>query len=319
MVDPLAEVLRSVRLTGGVFLDSHFTAPWSVYTQIRGDDCRPFLDAPKQIIAYHFIMQGSLIVRVDGAPPVTVEAGEIVLLPRNDPHTLASGEGLPPTNARDLIRPGENGGLARIRHGGGGEGVHVVCGFLGSDQVHVPLFDVLPSILKVDVRQATARDWVEASMRLAANELLERKDSPSALVPKLSELLLIEAVRSYATQPTDGGNGWLKGFEDRHVGRALVLLHRDVARNWTAEALAREVFLSRSAFVKRFTELVGVPPIRYLTRLRLQMAEASLLDRETSIAQVANALGYESEEGFSRAFKRHCGRSPAQWRAERRA
>jgi hypothetical protein len=105
MLDPLSEVFRSVRLTGGIFLDGHFTAPWCVLTNVRSEDCEPFLAAPTQIIAYHFVVEGSLFVGVEGAPAMKVRGGEIVLLPRNDPHTLASGPGLEPKNARDLIQP----------------------------------------------------------------------------------------------------------------------------------------------------------------------------------------------------------------------
>ena len=94
MIDPLSEVLRSVRLIGGVFLEARFTAPWCVSSQIAAEDCRPFLAVPAQIIAYHFIIEGRLLVQLDADPPLEISAGEIVLLPRNDGHTLASASGL---------------------------------------------------------------------------------------------------------------------------------------------------------------------------------------------------------------------------------
>jgi hypothetical protein len=141
MVDPLSEVFRSVRLTGGIFLDARFTAPWCVYTKVRSEDCSPFLVAPSQIIAYHFIIEGGLFVSVEGAPALQAHGGEIVLLPRNDAHTLASGPGLEPKNARDLIQPAADGGLARVSYGGGGAPVHLACGFLASDQLYNPLID----------------------------------------------------------------------------------------------------------------------------------------------------------------------------------
>ena len=96
MVDPLSEVLRSVRLTGGIFLDTRFTAPWCVHTRVCGEDCKPFLAAPTQIIAYHFIIDGTLLFSVEGAPAIQAHGGEIVLLPRNDAHTLAAGPVLSP-------------------------------------------------------------------------------------------------------------------------------------------------------------------------------------------------------------------------------
>lgn len=314
MLDPLSEVFRSVRLTGGIFLDGHFTAPWCVLTNVRSEDCEPFLAAPTQIIAYHFVVDGSLFVGVEGAPAMKVRGGEIVLLPRNDPHTLASGPGLEAKNARDLIQPAVNGGLARVSYGGGGDAVHLVCGFLASDQLHNPFIDALPRILKIDVRHGTSRDWVEASVRFAANELIEGRRASSSVVSRLSELLLVEAVRSYSLTLGEQERGWLKGFADPHIRRALALIHRNISNPWSVEALAREVGLSRSAFVDRFASLVGMPPIRYLTLWRLQTAKLNLSETQTTIARLAHSVGYESEEAFSRAFKREFGLSPARWR-----
>jgi AraC-like DNA-binding protein len=317
MVDPLSEALRSVRLTGGIFLDAHFTAPWCVSTRVSGEDCKPVLPAPAQIIAYHFIIRGTLLVSVEGAPAIQVHAGEIVLLPRNDAHTLTSGPGLEPISARHLIQPAVNGGLARISYGGGGDAVHLVCGFLASDQLHNPLIAGLPRILKVDVRQATSRDWVEASVRFAAKELIQGRGPSSSVVSRLSELLFIEAVRNYSLTLGDQELGWLKGLGDQHVGRALALIHRRVSDPWSVKSLAREVGLSRSAFVARFTALVGMPPMRYLTAWRLQTAKLNLGETQTTVARLASSVGYESEEAFSRAFKREFGLSPARWREQK--
>ena len=146
MIDPLSEVLRSVRLTGGIFLDARFTAPWCVHTQILAEDCGAFPVKPPLLIAYHFVISGKFLLSTEGEPAVEVRAGEIVLLPRNDVHTLASASGLVPTSARHLIHPSADGGLARISHGGGGETAHLVCGFLGSEESYNPLIATLPRV-----------------------------------------------------------------------------------------------------------------------------------------------------------------------------
>jgi AraC-like DNA-binding protein len=314
MMDPLSEVLRSVRLTGGVFLDAQFTAPWCVLSKLTAEDCKFALAAATQVIAYHFIIDGRFVLTVEGEPPIEVRAGEVVLLPRNDAHTLAGSPGLVPVNARDLIKPSVDGGMVKISHGGGGDRVHLVCGFLASDDLYNPLIASLPKVLKLDVRQGTSRDWVEASVRFAANELTNGRFASSNIMSRLSELLLVEAVRDYSS--TLGGQeaGWLKGLADPQVGRALALIHRNISLSWSAEALAKEVALSRSAFVDRFTSLVGMPPIRYLTVWRLQTAKLNLRERRTPIAKLAHSVGYESEEAFSRAFKREFGMPPARWR-----
>ena len=170
-MDPLSEVLRSVRLSGGVFLSAHFTAPWCVSVSMNPEDCAPFLTKPAQMIGYHVIIDGALLVALEGEPLVAVGAGEIILFPRNDAHTLASERGIKPTPARQLIQPSSDGGLAQICYGGGGTATRIVCGFLASEETTNPLISTLPKALKIDVRQGATREWIEASVRFAAGEL----------------------------------------------------------------------------------------------------------------------------------------------------
>jgi AraC-like DNA-binding protein len=317
-MDPFSEVLRSVRLTGGVFLEAHFTAPWSILAKIKAKDCG-MATPDAQLIGYHFIVEGSLFVAVDGEPPLKLGAGDVILLPRNDAHTLGSAPGLAPMSAGDLVRPSVNGGLHQIRHGGGGEPAHLVCGYLAGEEMHNPLIATLPRLLKLDVLEGTSREWVEASVRFAAGELAKGRLASSTVMSRLSESLLVEAVRSYAATLGEREAGWLKGLADPQVGRALALIHHDTRKPWSVEGLAKEVALSRSAFVDRFTALVGAPPIRYLTQWRLQTAKLNLRETRMTIAQLAHSVGYESEEAFSRAFKREFGLPPAQWRNQQPA
>lgn len=314
MIDPLLEVLRSVRLKGGVFLDARFTAPWCVHTNIVAEDCGAFPVKPPLLIAYHFVIAGKVLVSVAGEPTLDVRAGELVLLPRNDVHTLASGTGLVPVSARHLIQPSADGGLAKISHGGGGEPAQIVCGFLGSEDSYNPLIATLPRILKLDVREGVSREWVEASVRYAAGELTAGRFASSSLMARLSELLFVEAMRQYSATFSDQEAGWLKGVVDPQVGRALAAIHHNITSPWSADSLAKEVSMSRSAFVDRFTTLVGMPPIRYLTLWRLQAAKRILRETSKTIAQLAQEVGYGSDEAFSRAFKREFGLSPSRWR-----
>jgi len=315
-MDPLSEVLRSVRLAGGVFLDVCLTAPWCVHSQLVADDCRPLLANPAQLIAFHFVTGGACQVSVDNESPVGLRSGEIVLIPRNDVHVLATGPGLKPVSGRDLVQPAPDGGLARVRHGGGGAATTMICGFLATEGEYNPLIASLPRMLKLDVREGTSREWVEASMRFAANELAQGRVASSEIMSRLSELLFVEAVRNYAAKLDGQQTGWLKGIADPQVGRALALIHHKIGEPWSAEALASEVGLSRSAFVERFSALVGMPPIRYLTTWRLQTAKLHLRETRKTIAQLAHGVGYESEEAFSRAFKREFGVAPAHWREQ---
>ncbi len=313
-MDPLSETLRSVRLSGGVFLSGHFTAPWCISVRITPTDCAPFLKNPKQMITYHYVSKGRLVVGVEGQPEFEVAAGEIVLFPQNTPHRLGCGSTVAPVSAGLLIQRSEDGGLNRIRHGGGGAVTEIFCGFLASEDAYNPLMSTLPKALKTNVREGATREWIEASVRFAAAELAEDKVAASSVISRLSETLLTEAVREYSATLAEGNTGWLKGVRDPQVGRALALIHHELSAPWSVETLANAVGASRSAFVDRFTSLMGMPPIRYLTVWRLQTARHGLRETGKTVAQIAYSVGYESEEAFSRAFKREFGLPPAKWR-----
>jgi AraC-like DNA-binding protein len=313
-IDPLADVLRSMRLAGAIFLEANFTAPWCIASQFTREDCSPFVDDLAQVVAFHVVLEGDMLAGLDGEPPRRVRAGEIVLFPRNDMHILASEPGLKPVSAADLIQRSPGGGLLRIRHGGTREASSLICGFLGTRDSFNPLLSALPRMLTLDISAAASREWVETSVRFAAAELIRGRLASSSVMSRLSEVLLVEAVREYVATLDAREQGWLRGLSDPHIGRALAMIHGDIAATWSVEELARTVGMSRSAFMERFTQLIGVPPIRYLTVWRLETAKRHLRDSRLSIPQIASAVGYESEEGFRRAFKREFASWPAEWR-----
>lgn len=313
-MDPLSDVLRVVRLTGGVFLDAEFTAPWCVTVQVGPEDCRPFLSAPQHLIAYHCVVEGCLLLQTNGTTPAEVRAGEIVLLPRNDAHRIGSSLDAKAIKADDLIQPPQNGGLARIVHGGGGERTRIVCGFLGCETPFNPLVATLPRVMKLNMRAAASGQWIESSFQFAASEVSADRMGSATVLSKLSELLFVEAVRRYVAELPTEQRGWLAGLRDPIVGRALALLHARHGEPWTAEQLAQEVGLSRSAFAERFTSLIGQPSMQYLALWRMQLAAHHLRENTAPIAKIAFEVGYESEAAFNRAFKRQFGVPPATWR-----
>jgi AraC-like DNA-binding protein len=315
-MDAILDILHTTRLTGGIFLEAEFTAPWCVTSRIEPEDCIPFVPEPANIIGYHYVSAGRLLLETDGEPPVTVERGEIVVLPRNDAHQLASALNLRAVNTHDLVQPAPDGGLARIVHGGGGEATRMVCGFLSNDTPNDPLIRILPAVLKVNVAEGVSGGWIESSLKFAAQELAAGVVKSPAVLAKLTELLFIEAVRRYLMLLPPEQFGWRAGVRDPIVGRALGLLHSRMEQRWTSEELAREVGLSRSALAERFTRMMGEPPMRYLAVQRLQTAAQRLKASNDSLARIAFKVGYESEAAFNRAFKREFGVPPATWRKQ---
>jgi AraC-like DNA-binding protein len=316
-MDALSDVLRVARLTGGVFLHAEFFAPWCMAARLAPEHCAPVLAPASHMIPYHYVVEGVLHLRLEGedGESLVLGPGEVVLLPRNDMHLMGSDLSLPPVVGSDIIRPPKDGGLFSIHHGGAGARTRMVCGFLGCDRVDGnPVLSTLPPLLKLDVEQGGAAEWIRSTFQYAAEEVAAGRPGSETVLAKLSELLFVEAVRRYAEALPQGQTGWLAGLRDPYVARALALLHRDIARLWDMDNLGREVGLSRSALADRFIRLIGVPPIHYLASWRMQVATQKLRDTSASLAQVAEMVGYNSEAAFSRAFKKAVGTAPATWR-----
>jgi AraC-like DNA-binding protein len=314
-MDTLSEILRSVRLKGGIFLDGRFTAPWSVTSEITAEDVRAYMPEPEEICGLHYVIEGRLFCEIEGEPTLEVNAGELLLLPRGDAHVLSDAPGQTPIMGRDITLPPGANGLARIHYGGGGEYTHIICGYLGNEERRNPLISTLPRMLKVNIAEGASRDWVESSVVYGAQQLTQGLLASSAVMARLSELLFVEAVRAYADALSERERNWLAGLKDPHVGRALALIHDRLNHDWTADELAREVGVSRSVLAERFTATVGEPPMRYLTLSRMQLAKELLRQGRRSIPQIAVDVGYEAEAAFNRAFKREVGAPPAAWRA----
>lgn len=314
-MDALSDILRVVRLKGGVFLHAEFTAPWCIASEVTAQDLGRLLEGSEHLVLYHYVVEGRLSAQMPNGKPLEVGAGEAVIFPHNHAHLLGSRLDLPPVKAGHLVRVPPDGGPWVIRHGGGGETTRVVCGFLGCDRLDGnPLAAALPPVLHLDTRQGTAAAWMRSSLEFAAHEIAERRAGSKTVLAKLSELLFVEAVRSYVETLPSEQSGWLAGLRDPFVSRALSLIHARVCQQWTVDDLGREVGLSRSALAERFSRLIGEPPMRYLAHWRLQLAANQLRNSDMPLARIAKQVGYDSEAAFSRAFKRSFGAPPAAWR-----
>ena len=138
----------------------------------------------------------------------------------------------------------------------------------------------------------------------AATETSARRAGGGALLQRVSEMVFVDGARRYLDSLPPESQGWLGALRDRHVGRAIALLHGDPAQAWTLEELGRRVGLSRSALHERFVALTGLAPMQYLANWRMQCGARLLREAPTSVAAIALEVGYDSEAAFSRAFKR---------------
>lgn len=161
---------------------------------------------------------------------------------------------------------------------------------------------------------ADGDDPLSALIAFALTESRQTRGGERCLLMRLSEVMFVEVLRRYLRSESDSRSGWLAALRDPLVGRTLALLHQDITVNWTLQKLAEHIGASRSTLAERFSQVVGLPPMRYLTRWRMQVAANRLRDTTVKVYAVANEAGYDSEEAFSRAFKRVVGVTPRVWR-----
>lgn len=329
--DPLSDVLSSVRLHGAVFYYVSFGAEWAAETPPSSQLAEALMPGCEHVLAYHLIAKGSGWAAIDGEQPVRVSSGDIVMFPRGDRHVLSSAPGMqaqPDNNDWQFTTRNDPMPISVVYHRGvlrpgsllpAEEAVAVViCGFLGCDlRPFNPLISALPRILHL--RASSVGSWVAPVLDQAVSESRQSRAGSAAVLERVSEMVFVDAARRHLESLPDDASGWLAGLRDRHVGKAIDLLHARPAEMWTIDKLGHQVGLSRSALHDRFVALIGQPPMQYLTNWRMQRAAWLLRDGAATVATIAQEVGYDSEAAFARAFKRAVGSPPAAWRRTQRA
>ena len=320
--DVLSDVLSAVRLSGSVFFDITAKSPWVAEAPPAAQIADDVMPGAQHVIEYHVVTRGQCWITLVGDTafePVSLSEGDIAVMPQGDPHVVSSAPGMrAEPNLEAHRRPEDANALPfAIKSGGDGPSdTHLICGFFSCDaRPFNPLLDSLPRFMRFSrAASQESHSLLDQFIRLATAETGNKRAGSQSVLNRLSELMFVEVIRMHMDQLVNNNTGWLAGLRDPLVGRALMLLHARPAHDWTLEELASEAAASRSALADRFTQIVGCPPIQYLTRWRMQIAASRLADPNVKIAAVAHEIGYESEAAFSRAFKKFVGRSPSQWR-----
>jgi AraC-like DNA-binding protein len=314
-LDVLSEVLRSVRLTGATFFSAEFRAPWGFTSPSIETLARALNDPDAHLVLFHLVLDGSATVGVEGAPDVTLEAGDIVAFPQGHGHRVWQGRPDHWYDTGPAVRRALAGELPLSRTGGAGAATRFVCGYFSCDRwASEVLLAGLPSILTVNVRDGDRRGWLEDAIQFLAAEAASDHAGRTALLTRLSEALFVETLRRWMAALPSEDTGWLAGARDEVVGRALALLHREPSRRWTLDALARDAGASRSALAERFAHYLQEPPMAYLARWRLQLGARLLATTRQTVLEVGGRVGYESEAAFNRAFRRAYGLPPGRYR-----
>jgi AraC-like DNA-binding protein len=330
--DLLSEVLRAVRLRGAVYFSVYGQEPWTAEAPPGPEIAPTIMPGAEHVIEFHGVIDGSCWASLaDGGAPIRLAPQDVILFPQGDGHYLSSEPGLRPApiDRRQPLyfvpRPAELPWWITVRGSVAterrlpivSEEIHanVICGFLGLDvRPFNPLLSALPRVLHVPGAALGPDSWVGTFLRTAAAESHARNPGSEAVLERMSEMLFLEVLRRYVASLPEGETGWLAGIHDPVVGPVLAMLHGQPEGDWSVERLADAVHVSRSGLHERFTAIIGQSPMQYLGRWRMQAASGLLRDSDATVAEVAAAVGYESEAAFSRAFKRIVGVAPSAWR-----
>lgn len=297
--DPLSDVLQDLHLSDGSYARCELSRPWGIDFE------------PQKMARFHFVASGECWLHAPSTSWLRLRAGDVVLLPHGDGHSLAH-RARGKTKALEEMPLEEIGERTyQMQASGPGEATVLVCCSVTFDGPAVQaLLELMPPLLLV--RRDGAEDRIlPVLLEAIAVEVSERRIGAATIMTRLADVVITRVVRSWVETRREDTSGWFAAIVDPNIGRVLAEIHRRPGRAWTVESLAEVAHVSRSVFAERFTSLVGVSPARYLGRVRMHLASRWLENDRLTVAETAARLGYESEASFSRAFKRFIGKPPS--------
>jgi len=302
--DVLGDLLQSLRLHSTLYCRATMGAPWG------------FGVPPRAVASFHLVTGGTCWLTVEGMDtPMLLTEGDLVILPHGHAHTLTDHPTTRVTRLEDLMSKQSGAQVRLVSRGGQGAVTTLVCGgFELEEETTNPLISILPPVLHLNGRQEQASPSLQAIVQLVQAEASANRLAAAMMITRCSELLFLQAVRTYLSSAVDGHVGWYSALKDPQIGQVLALIQHQPGESWTVESLASRVSLSRSAFSAKFKQLVGEPPMHYLTRVRLTKAATLLRTHPATLVEIALSIGYDSEVAFSKAFKRYFGMAPGAYR-----
>ncbi|MGW6565815.1 AraC family transcriptional regulator [Streptomyces sp. NPDC054975] len=265
---------------------------------------------------FHVVLEGGCWLLPDGGPAVSLGVGDAVLLPHGTGHVIADSPADAETVARAVPFERWTAGPPP-EPSAGGAGAELLCGKYRLDHSRVhPLLAELPTVVHLPHRVGDQAE-LRAAIDLLGGELGADRPGSGIAVPGLVDLLLVYMIRAWVAQGS--GGAWPAVLGDPVTAAALRALHADPSAAWTNDRLAAEAGVSRPTLARRFTALVGRPPMAYLTWWRLTLAAARLRDTDDSLAAIARRVGYGTPYALSHAFSREFGTTPGRYRAARSA
>jgi AraC-like DNA-binding protein len=299
--DPLGEALHLLRMNGAFYCRSELSSPWGMT-----------MPPMPGYLWFHVVISGSFWLDAEGEDEARqLHRGDLALVPRGEGHVLVSDPGTPAPGILELEREQLSERYEVLRIDGGGARSTLICGAVRFGHPAARnLVEILPRSLVIEASDSPQLDRIQGTLSLMGAEARELRPGGEAVITRLGDIVVIQAIRSWIETDPASRSGWLGALQDPQIGPAISLIHRDPARAWTVAELAAEVAMSRSAFSARFGEVVGEPVMSYVTRWRMLVAHEALRSEDVTVAQLTERLGYRSEAALARAFKRVTGVPP---------
>ncbi len=319
-MDALSDVLSTINLSGVIFLRANMGGRYGI-SMPPPTVFHPIIKPHSphhRLVLFHIVRQGTGYVQIEGHDTSRLEEGDLVIVFDDIFHSVVDSPGRECIPSSDVVpRFTDVAAPPAATIGDAEPSMFLVCGMLQFvDGGFNPAFMSLPPYLLIKRDEGPSSEWLQANLTHILREAESGRPGSETLLSRLTELLFIETLRSYLDRLPEGERGWYAGLRDPTIRRALELMHSAPERNWTVQELARAAGTSRSTFSARFSELLEMAPMTYLTRWRIRVAMKLLESRDRTIAEIAGLVGYETEPSFHRAFKRETGVPPATFRRQ---
>jgi AraC-like DNA-binding protein/mannose-6-phosphate isomerase-like protein (cupin superfamily) len=301
--DSIDELIADLKVDSIVYCLSELRAPWGFRVEGR------------HVAKFHLVLDGRCWLRIDGADPIELGDGDLVILPRGEEHSVSDDPDSPVRLLDRILADHPLDTDARMFYGGHGGRTRLLCGgFVLADAVPAALLALLPTVVHIDTARSGVATWLEPTFALLRHEAEHSSPGAQAIFAKLADVFLAHAMRDFLVGAQRAGLLPSRPPGDKAVGRAIELIRRTPARRWTLAELAHEVGTSRTAFASRFRAATGDSPMRYVAMVRLGLAANYLSTTSLSVDAIARRVGYDSDASLSKAFKREFGASPGAYR-----
>jgi len=307
-MDVLSNVLQITNLATHTLGSREFQPPWGIHLESFGRS------------AVHIVRQGSCWFSCRDSEPVQLHAGDVVLVAHGDTHVLSSSRDM--RNSEPLAQAVARAQGSVVPALGdaelSGESTIMQCaGYDFSQETSHPLLALLPPVIRIPADRADVDGELQLLLRLLSQEATRRDAGAELVLPRLIDTLFVYILRVWLKDQPEGAGGWLGALRDPQIRKVLTRIHESPQAPWTVESLAGVAAMSRAAFAKRFADLVGEPPLAYVTRWRMDIAAKMLRESRDPVARIAGRVGYISETAFAKAFRRRRKIAPGAYRYQR--